>query len=70
MRTNSLVRFIASSASNQARKIEKQTSFYNPVLSIPVPTGNQKYNKEECSKKKVKTNILESLKKSVGFGLR
>lgn len=52
MRTNSLVRFIASSASNQARKIEKQTSFYNPVLSIPVPTGNQKYNKEECSKKK------------------
>lgn len=50
MRTNCLMRFIASSASNQARKIEQQTSFFNPVLSLPVPAGNPKYNKvEECS---------------------
>lgn len=52
MRTNSLVRFIASSASNQDRKIEQEASFCNPVLSFPVPAGNQKYNEvEECSKK-------------------
>lgn len=68
MRTNSLVRFIASSASNQVRKIEQQTSFCNPVLSIPVLTGNQKYNKEECrKKKKVKTNVLESLRRVWGL---